>query len=247
MEAPVMIERTGKSVEEAIDNGLKQLGLNRAQVTVEVLSEGSKGLFGLVGGKPARVRLWSRTEAIGAARRFLEDLVSLMCPGATVGEAYDESVVRFEVRGRNVGGIIGTKGQTLDAIQHLTNLVARRAVRRKRLPGVGATEAESREDEEQEEWAGATATDGESKPSSEDRLRIIVDAEGYRARRKEALEGLARRMAERAVHEGKEVKLEPMSALERRIVHLALAGHGMVSTHSEGEEPFRRVIITPKT
>ena len=123
-------------------------------------------------------------------------------------EKGEDQLVYLRLSGRRMGVVIGRRGQTLDAIQYLVNLVANR------LPGP--------------------------------RARIVLDAEGYRDKRAETLRNLAERLAEKAKSERRKTVLEPMSALERRIVHLALADDDEVETRSEGEEPYRRVVIVPK-
>jgi spoIIIJ-associated protein len=74
----------------------------------------------------------------------------------------------------------------------------------------------------------------------------VVDVEGYRRRREDTLRRLANRLADRVRRSGESITLEPMSPHERRVIHLALQGHSFVSTHSEGEEPYRKVVITSK-
>jgi spoIIIJ-associated protein len=78
------------------------------------------------------------------------------------------------------------------------------------------------------------------------KVKVVLDVEGYRARRRKTLESLARRVAQRAQREGRAVALEPMGARERRLIHTALAEDPAVMTYSEGEEPLRRVVVAPK-
>ncbi|MDX9872830.1 MAG: RNA-binding cell elongation regulator Jag/EloR, partial [Clostridia bacterium] len=104
--------------------------------------------------------------------------------------------------------IIGRRGETLDALQYLTNLVANRR--------------------------------------GQERRRIILDTEGYRERREATLEKLARRLSEKVRRTGQKVFLEPMNPQERRIIHTALQNDRYVTTMSEGEEPFRKVVIMLK-
>jgi spoIIIJ-associated protein len=112
------------------------------------------------------------------------------------------------VSGENMGVIIGRRGETLDALQYLTNLVVNRKMH--------------------------------------ERKRIILDAEGYRERRAETLEKLARRLADKVKRTGQRVFLEPMNPQERRIIHTALQNDIYVTTLSEGDEPFRKVVIKPR-
>jgi len=206
------IEKLGKTVEEAIALALEELGAKRDEVEIEVLEEGSKGFLGLLGARPAKVRVTlkdSLGEKIEAAKAFLAGLLERMGVQAevtaTVGE---DQLVYINMTGRRMGVVIGRRGQTLDAIQYLVNLVANK------IPGP--------------------------------RARIVLDAEGYREKRAETLRNLAEKLAKKAKTERRKAVLEPMNALERRIVHLALANDDEVETRSEGEEPYRRVVIVPK-
>src|SRR5690606_7755171 len=116
--------------------------------------------------------------------------------------------VVFELKGEKIGVLIGKRGQTLDSLQYLVNLVANK--------------------------------------HSEGYIRITLDAENYRSRRKEALEQLATRIGQKAIKTKKEVILEPMNALERKIIHLTLQNVKGIKTYSEGVEPNRRIVVAPK-
>lgn len=206
------IEKSGRTVEEAIEAALLELGVERADVEVEVLDEGSKGFLGMFGAKQAQVRVTyqqSIHSRIEKARQFLIELLDKMDVEANVDvERAEEGLVHMRISGRRMGVVIGRRGQTLDSIQYLVNLVANRE------PGT--------------------------------RARIVLDAEGYREKRAETLTQLAKRLAEKAKSQRRKAALEPMSALERRVVHMALADDKDVETHSEGNEPYRRVVIVPK-
>src|SRR5690606_12335810 len=162
--------------------------------------------------RPARVRVTvdnSLDAKVNAAREFLAGLFERMNVSAEIEtEIGEDQLVYMRMSGRRMGVVIGRRGQTLDAIQYLVNLVANK------LPGP--------------------------------RARIVLDAEGYRDKRAETLRNLATRLAAKAKSERRKTVLEPMNALERRIVHLALADDAEVETRSEGEEPYRRVVILPK-
>ncbi|HHY46251.1 MAG TPA: protein jag [Firmicutes bacterium] len=215
----IAVEKTGRTVEEATRAALAELGVERDKAIIEVLEEGRSGFFGL-GMKPAKVRVSRkdpREEGVASAQQFLKDLISHMDVGnASITVEQLDGAVRFDVSGKNLGTLIGRRGQTLDAIQYLVNLVANRVGR-----SCGELSGE------------------------EERIRIIVDAQGYRKRREDALRSLARRVAERVRREGRTTLLEPMTPMERRIVHLALQDVEGVTCHSEGEEPRRRIVISP--
>ncbi|MDI6637968.1 MAG: RNA-binding cell elongation regulator Jag/EloR, partial [Bacillota bacterium] len=209
------VEKTGRTVEEAVQEALEALGLTRDEVEVEVLEEPARGILGLVGQRPARVRVTARADMVDVAekaREFLKELLAHMgFAGVSVNAREVDGVLRLEVEGKGLGGLIGRRGATLDALQYLVNLVAGRYAR--------------------------VASRGTG--DQEDRLRIIVDAEGYREKRARSLERLALAVAERVRREGRKATLEPMNPMERRIVHLAIQGCEGVTSFSEGEEPYR--------
>jgi len=201
------VEKSGRTVDEAISAALEVLGVPSDRVKVEVLEEGKSGFLG-IGAKPAVVRVTLRETRRERVERFLEDVCGAMDVDVTLSVRSEPDYVYMDVNGREAGMLIGHHGQTLEAMQYLVNLVAGK--------------------------------------SEEDGQRIVLDVEGYRKRREETLVRLASRLAERVRREGEPVVLEPMSAHERRVIHLALQDSPDVSTGSEGEEPFRRVVIQPK-
>ncbi|HXF50499.1 MAG TPA: RNA-binding cell elongation regulator Jag/EloR [Dehalococcoidia bacterium] len=216
------VEASGKTVEEAIERALRDLGVTREQVEIEVLSEGRAGIFGF-GGEPARVRVTPRASAGGpggedteTALEVLRELLRLMGIEATVsarapetpGDGVGMAKAVLDVNGEDLGILIGRRGETLAALQYTVNLIVGRKF------------------------------DGQSVFS--------VDVEGYRRRREQTLRRLALRMAERVKETGRPVTLEPMPANERRIVHLALAQDPKVVTASLGEGENRKVSISLK-
>jgi len=120
----------------------------------------------------------------------------------------EEKVMDIELKGDDMGVLIGKRGQTLDSLQYLVSLVVNR--------------------------------------DSDDYIRVKVDTENYRKRRKETLENLAKNIAYKVKRTKRSVSLEPMNPYERRIIHSALQNDKFVTTHSEGEEPFRHVVVTLK-
>jgi spoIIIJ-associated protein len=207
------IEAKGKTIDDAIANGLAQLGLEREKVTVTVLDEGNRGILGILGSRDARVRLAVR---INKAERGIEILSKILeymnVDSPVVTSVSMGDYVALNVSGENLGLIIGKRGQTLDAIQYIVNLILNR----------------------------------ELSDADEERVRVVIDVEGYRNRRQEALRKLANRLAERALIENKSFVLEPMTPYERRIIHMALGDNPQVSTFSQGAEPYRKVVISPK-
>nr|WP_122012590.1 RNA-binding cell elongation regulator Jag/EloR [Maliibacterium massiliense] len=201
------VEKSAKTVNDAIALALEELALSRDDVQIEVLDEGKPALLGFMGGRPAQVRVTQKETGALRACAFLEGVTSRMGLRATVQADQQEDALRVDVAGEGMGALIGHHGDTLDALQYLTSLVVNH--------------------------------------HSEQYCRVTLDTENYRAKRAETLQRLAERMAAKAVRVGR-VALEPMNPYERRILHTALQGNAQVTTHSEGEEPYRRVIIVRK-
>lgn len=203
------IEKSGKTVEEAIEYALTELNTTRDHVDVEVLEEPSKGLFGLFGSKPARVKVTLKViNPVDTAKSFLTDIFNAMGIKVLLEKMTSDEYTTFNIRGEDLGVLIGKHGQTLDALQYLTNLAANK--------------------------------DGEQK------VKFILDVEDYRKRRSETLSRLALRLADKVKRRGEKVVLEPMSPHERKIIHVALQHDKRVFTYSEGEEPYRKVVIALK-
>lgn len=145
---------------------------------------------------------------IEACEKFVEDVLNAMnMEEVKVTSTVDEEgALSITMEGKNMGILIGKRGQTLDSLQYLTNRVANKM------------------------------QDGY--------VRVKLDTEDYRRRRKETLENLAKNIASKVKRTRRTVALEPMNPYERRIIHSALQSDPAVSTHSEGEEPYRRVVVT---
>ncbi len=206
------VEVIARSVEEAIDKGLAQLGATQDQVEVTILDEGNKGFLGIIGSKQAKVKVELKLDYRWKAQKaedWIKSLLDYMQIDAVVRtNIEDEENIKIGIYGDNLGLLIGRRGQTLDALQYLTSMFANR--------------------------------------QGGDWVRIITDVEGYRSRRENTLKALAQRLATKAQSSGRRVVLDPMTALERRIVHCELQEFPGIETHSEGREPYRRVIIIPK-
>ena len=212
-------EFTGKTVDEAIENGLKELGLTAEQADIRVLEEGKKKLFGSI---KARVEIAAKNEAeekkvvaecpanaTDGERTvaFLEGLFELLNITACTELVSEGDKVEINVTAANSTSIIGKHGATLDAIQTL---------------------------------AGAVANTGR-----DDYKRVVVDCENYRENRETTLNKLAENLAQKAIRLGKKIKLEPMNPYERRIIHAVLSEREGVSTQSEGKEPNRYIVVVP--
>lgn len=203
------IEATGKTIEEALEEALQKLQVPPERVEVEVLQEPGRGVLGL-GGAEARIRVTVLREHALVAERLLTEVLERMGIEATVEhrlDGRDEGPAIIDIRGEDLGALIGWRGETLRALQLLLNNMVRRQM--------------------------------------EDAEPVVLDIERYRARREDSVRELALRVADRAKQNQERIGLEPMQPYERRAVHTALADDPDVSTESEGEEPDRRVVISP--
>lgn len=257
------VEKWGSSVEEAVNYALQEMKLTEDQVEITVLEEPSKGFFGL-GAKLAKVRVEAKvsetekqaekeekkekkapkkpkkkekkkesapaekTEYRAAenialegvdkdslplvedheALTFLKDVTGKMGLTLDFQARAGENAVYIEMSGDDARTIIGKRGQTLDAVQYLTSLVANKG--------------------------------------KDEYVKVVLDAENYRSKRQRTLEQLANRLASKVVRTGKYVRLEPMNPYERKVIHSTLQSHPDVVTRSEGDEPYRKVIIEKK-
>ncbi len=202
------IEKVAKTVEDALNLALEELNLTKDKVEVEVLEEPSRGIFGLIGTKQAKIKVTVLDSPEDDAVAFLEDVFKTMNLEAEINTNLKENVLNIEVIGEDMGVLIGRRGQTLDSIQYLVSLVVNKG--------------------------------------REEYLRIVLDTENYREKREQTLIRLANKLAYKVKKTRKNVLLEPMNPYERRVIHSALQGHPEVSTRSQGDEPYRRVVITCK-
>jgi len=202
------VEKNGKTVDDAVESALAELNVSRNEVEIDIIEEPSKGLFGFIGVKPARVRVKVKETVARQAREFLGKIMKIMKLDVNINLVEKEEKVLININGPDLGILIGKRGETLDAIQYLVSLSANKNV--------------------------------------EKRKRIFIDIEGYRKRREDTLKKLAYKLADKARQRGRNVILEPMNSMERRIIHTALQGRDDIYTFSEGEEPYRKIIIAPK-
>lgn len=204
------IEVSAKTVNEAIIEACRKLGVTSDKLDYQVIEEGSNGFLG-IGSKPAVIRAGVKKASIeDIVKAFLGDVFNAMNMTVVVNVNFDEDErsLDIDLSGEEMGVLIGKRGQTLDSLQYLASLVVNK--------------------------------------ESEEYIRVKVDTENYRQRRKETLENLAKNIAYKVKRTKRPVSLEPMNPYERRIIHSALQGDKYVTTHSEGEEPFRRVVVTLK-
>lgn len=242
------------TVEEAVDSALEQLGVQQDAVEYEVLEEPGRRMFGVGAEREARVRVWvkaSYLETLEQARAAAADVLGIepeaeeTLPAELVSEGPDLSDEELDrVADAAVGALkailerLGIEDPTVEEYEgdeqeiildvvggDLGLLIGRHG---RTLDALQAA-------------VGAITT-----RSMGFRYPIIVDVEGYRHRRRQKIEDIARRAADRAARHHQPVRLRPMTAYERRVVHVALRGDKRVVTGSEGQEPFRQVVISPK-
>lgn len=206
------VEISAKTVNDAITEACRKFSVTSDKLDFEVIEEGSAGFLG-IGSKPAIIKAGIKVEKLTVeeiAKNFLNEVFAAMNMEVTVNVEYDEKEGNMDIdlSGEEMGVLIGKRGQTLDSLQYIVNLVVNK--------------------------------------ESDDYIRVKLDTENYRQRRRETLENLAKNIAYKVKKTKRPVSLEPMNPYERRIIHSALQGDKLVSTHSEGDEPFRKVVVTLK-
>ena len=206
------ITMTAKTVEEAVELGLRELGVDRTEAEIEVVSRGKPGLLG-IGSEPAKIKVTkidNPSEVVQVASDVVSKLIRMMDIDVISTMRHtdgDDEGPFFDIEGEDSALLIGRRGETLRALQ----LLVRTIVGRK----LGTN------------------------------LNFTVDVEGYDDRRRQSLASLADRVASRVIKTGRSIELEPMSARERRIVHISLADQKGIQTESAGEGKDRRVVIQP--
>ena len=203
------VEFSARTVDDAIMDALIKLEVTSDRLEYEVIENGSAGIFG-IGRKDAVIRARKRNDVNDNIQDFLNAVFDAMNLNVeiTIDREEGSNTANVELKGDDMGVLIGKRGQTLDSLQYLTNLAVNK--------------------------------------NAEDYIRVKIDTEDYRKRRKETLENLARNIAYKVKRTKHSVSLEPMNPFERRVIHSALQGDRFVTTHSEGDEPYRHVVITLK-
>ena len=259
------IEVTGKTVEEALDSALKELGAARDEVDFEVLDEPSRGFFGLIGSKPAKIRvtlkdIMHQESVRSAAAEVKTDEVREVAAEPANEAAVEAGAVTKAATEIIDGKVVANDPEFLveRGKNFLRDLLEAMEIK---------ADIETSEEDEHyyfrltgEDIGGVIGKRGQTLDSvqyltnlaankgiDEGRIRIVIDAEDYRRHREETLERLAIRLAEKAYRTGREVRLEPMNRRERKIIHLALQDDNRVETKSHGEEPHRYLVIVPKS
>ncbi len=255
-------EAIGKSVDEAIQSGLNALGVSRDQVEVTVIDEGSRGFLG-IGFRHARVRLASPAESEEqSSSEMVRAWLGLDSRQASEGDLdadgngeAGDAVGRLAEAGsptpsstdlspgqQYLRGLIEVMGVEAEVTESVSDGITLLEVDGKALGVLIGRHGETLDAIQYLVNLSANKQihiDGEG-----ERVRYVVDIAGYRRKREEELSQLAHSVADRVLREGKDQALEPMSALERRVVHMMLKDVEGITTHSEGREPFRRIVVS---
>lgn len=227
----------GKTTNEAIENGLKELKVSKKNVDIRVIeSEEKRSFFSILAPRVVKVELTVKEEnetpeikenkerkpkkeiklsedeqekAKNNLQLFLEEFIKNLPETTEYNIKKGENYINVSLNGKDLGYLIGYRGETLYALQSILSAIAGKEIQNK--------------------------------------VRVILDIQGYKEKREKTLEELAEKVAKTVVRTKKSVKLEPMKAYERKIIHSKLQQHPRVETTSVGEEPYRRIIVSLKS
>lgn len=215
----------GKTTNEAIEKGLKELKLPRELVEIKILDENKKSFFDILAPKTVKVELKEREarkpeefeiettaaelkQAEEDLKKFLEEFTSKLPEGTTFDIEEKDKIIIINIKGDKIGNIIGYRGEALYALENILKAIANK--------------------------------------KSENRVIVRLDIESYKEKRIKALEDFANKKAKVVEKTGKTITLEPMQAFERKIIHSVLQENENVETRSIGQEPKRRIVISKK-
>ena len=212
-------EFEGKTTEEALESAARELNVPVEELDFDIVEPGSAGIFGLVGGKKARIRITlsgtpgtEEEDGLPIAKEALEQILALIPMETKVSaERSDEpgdGLITLNIEGDKSGLLIGRNGKTLDALQFIVNKIVNKALEKK--------------------------------------VRVVVDSENYRQRKIESLTQLALKLGDKAKRIKKPVTTNPLNPHDRRIVHLALKEDEKLDTRSRGEGPLKKIVNMPK-
>ena len=229
MEKTIISE--GKTTNEAIEKGLKELRVSKDKVEIKVLeNEEKRSFFSILTPRVVKVEMKLKEEvhekkeiktkkiielskeeqnkAEENVKTFMEELLKELPEETKYNIIKNEQGLNIEILNKNLGFLIGYRGETLYAFQNILSAIAGKRIDKK--------------------------------------VRVILDIEGYKEKREKTLEELAQKVAKTVIRTRKPVKLEPMQAYERKIIHSALQQNSKVETESIGEEPNRRIVVSLK-
>ena len=199
------IETEAETVEEAIENALKELEATREQVNIVIVNEPTKGILSF-GAKPAKIRVTLKEDTTTNPETILKEMLARMEIDSQVESNFIEGSLHLNMITDTPALLIGKHGQTLDAIERILNCIINKSALAKK--------------------------------------RIFVNTEGYRERREQMLSELAHQVAAKVRRTRQDVVLAPMSARDRRVIHLTLQSDSAISTFSQGDGDMRRVVIS---
>ena len=223
MEKTVRTE--GKTTTEAIEKGLKELGVSKDKVEIKVLEEEKRSFYSILSPRVVKVELTLKedkkqknkeekkhNENIQEIEKAEQDIKEFLDNFLTKETKYEVKINNFDIyvdmNGENLNYLIGYRGETINAIQTILTAIANK--------------------------------------KSTQKIRVYLDIAGYREKRIKTLEDLAEKLARTVERTKKSVTLEPMTAYERKIIHTKLQNNSKVKTFSKGEEPYRKVVISLK-
>ena len=222
----------GKTTNEAIENGLKELNVSKNMVDIKILeNEEKRSFFSILSPRIVKVELTLKEEKINSdelkkekkeielsltdqekakdnVEKFLNEFMDKIQKYAEINVKTSKNGLNIEIKNKDLGFLIGYRGETLYAFQNILSAIAGKGI--------------------------------------ENRVRVILDIEGYKEKREKALEELAEKLAKTVIKTKKSVTLEPMQAYERKIIHTKLQDNDLVETRSIGEEPRRKIVISLK-
>ena len=227
MEKTIIAE--GKTTNEAIENGLKELKVSKDRVNIKVLeSEDKRSFFSILAPRVVKVELTLKEEkeskpkkeielsedeknkAIENVKTFLNDFINKLNENNEISYNVEfiNSYLNISINCKDLGYLIGYRGETLYAMQNILSSIAGKGI--------------------------------------SNRVKVILDIEGYKEKREKTLESLAEKVAKTVLRTRKPIKLEPMKAYERKIIHTKLQNYNKIDTSSVGEEPYRRIVVSIK-
>jgi spoIIIJ-associated protein len=216
-------EFEGKTTEEALESASRELNVPVEELDFDIVEPGSAGIFGLVGGRKAKIRITlsgtasseeeeEEEDGLLIAKQALEKILTLIPVetnvNATRSDEPGDGLISLNIEGDKSGLLIGRNGKTLDALQFIVNKIVNKTLEKK--------------------------------------VRVIVDSENYRRRKIDSLTQLALKLGDKAKRIKKPVTTNPLNPHDRRIVHMALKEDERLDTRSRGEGPLKKIVITPK-
>jgi spoIIIJ-associated protein len=213
-------EFEGKTTEEAIQVASRELAIPEEDLSIDIIEPGSGGIFGLVGGKKAKIKVVIEADeqdeytedetddGIQLAKDALENILARIPVEASVQAEPNDGKIILDIDGDKSGLLIGRKGKTLDALQFIVNKIVNKAMERK--------------------------------------MHVVVDSENYRKRREESLTQLALKIGDKAKRIKKPVATNPLNPHDRRIIHLTLKEDDALDTKSRGDGLLKKVLVIPR-